>query len=266
MPWTIPATRNTLAFRRTIITAVAALAVVGSGSAIALAGSSVPAKAALGLSFSADGNGMAAWASSGVQLTVGSTGTYAVASVVLSTTGKNPPAKPPSFTTDSYGSGSPRWVVELSNSYYLFGYPQQLGGGATSTFTGPQWEVNGPSITGCGSSYVTYAAAMTCADPDSSQTVTSAEIVEDADQTVGTTDTLTVIQYNGQAPVKKALYWHQVLGHFTLNGTRHAEPSGNYRIGGITYYWHSSPSGGKSPYFTLNGKRVLPASGVVMPT
>lgn len=173
----------------------AALLSVSSVTAHASTATSTPLKVTLGAS--SDG-ASAVWNASGDPVfTLGSDSGTTYAQMLVSGTSAEP-ANAPSFTTNNYAAGSPRWALELSDGYYLFGYPEQLGGGATADFTGPQWNVNGPSTTACGGSYVTYSKALSCADPDGASTVTHAYIVADGDQAPGVSDTLTNIQYNGQ--------------------------------------------------------------------
>ncbi len=175
--------------------------IAGGVAAVAVAGAlaaSIPAASAatppLPVTLSADGNGSAVFNEHGVPLlNRGSTGTYAQLAVNLKALGQNlAPKTPPSFTTDNYAAGSPRWVIALANGRYLFGYPAQLGAGANASFTGNQWEANGVNV------YETYARALADAnDPLGNVLVTDAYIVQDADQAAGTVDTLTNVQYGG---------------------------------------------------------------------
>jgi hypothetical protein len=193
--------------RAVIVTTMAGSAVAGG---FALSGAAANAATATPLpvtlshyvpsSGPSDGSNAAFDAKGDVQLTVGSTtaSTYGQMAVNLAAAGYAEPASPPSFTTDNYAAGSPRWVVALSDGYYLFGYPAQLGTGATADFTGNQWQVNGPSTTACGASYTTYAKALACSDPAGVATVKQAYIVADGDQAAKTVDMLTSVQYNGQ--------------------------------------------------------------------
>ncbi len=96
------------------------------------------------------------------------------------------PGIEPSFTTDNYAAGSPRWVIELSNGKSLWGYPPN----AHLNGTGFGWTVDN------GNTYTSYAAAVSAAGAGA--TVTSAFIVADGDQAAGTHDTLTNVQYGGQ--------------------------------------------------------------------
>lgn len=60
-----------------------------------------------------------------------------------------------------------------------------------------------------------------------------------------------------------AWYWHALLGYFTANGDRHDHASGYVTIAGVRYYWHASPASGE-PYFTRDGHRASPPSGVAV--
>lgn len=175
----------------------AAGGVVAIGGAAANAGTT-PLK----VSLSADGNGSAAFDSNGNPvLTLGSTGTYSQVQVDLSSVGDDTaPATPPSFKTDNYTAGSPRWVVELANGDYIDGYPLQLGGTAVDDFTGAQWQASGTGVSDSHGAYETYQQALTDAhDPLGNVKVDSAYVVEDADQAASTADTISDLQYDGQA-------------------------------------------------------------------
>ena len=177
-----------------LITAAVAAVIPLGGGALALA-SGTGADAAttpLHVTLSADGNGTAVFNGSGDPvLTRGSTGTYAEMVVSLPSS-PVAPATPPSFTTDNYAAGSPRWVIELANKQFIVGYPAQLGGTANDSFTGNQWAV------GNSGTYESYADALAGAnDPQGDVPVTSAFVVEDADQPAGTADTLTGVHYDG---------------------------------------------------------------------
>lgn len=182
--------------------ALVAVPLLAGAGALAAGGTARAATTPLPVSFSADGNGSAAFDAHGVPvLTLGtsSDSTFAQLSVNLKAVGHSEPKTAPSLKSSGYAAGAPRWDVLLSDGYYLFGFPKQLGGGATDDFTGPQWSVQGPSATACGASYVTYAKALSCADPSGSGHVTQAYVVADADQPPGTADTLSAVQYAGQS-------------------------------------------------------------------
>jgi hypothetical protein len=183
------------------IAAIAGAAVVAAAGSAALglpAANAATSTTPLPVSFSASSDGASASynASGDIILTPGTTNssTFAQVSVNLKSLGDDmAPTTPPSFTTDNYGAGSPRWVIELANGNWIDGYPTQLNNGsANDTFTGSQWAV------GNSGTYESYQAALTGAnDALGNVQVTDAYIVADGDQIAGTTDTLTNVQYNG---------------------------------------------------------------------
>lgn len=182
--------------------ALSAKAAVAGTAAAATVGAfavGIPAAGAavlpLPVTLSADGNGTAAFSAHGApQLDIGSSGTYAQLAVNLGALGQDvAPSAAPSFTTDNYAAGSPRWVIELANGNFIDGYPQQLGAAAKADFSGAQWAV------GNSGAYESYSAALAGAnDSLGNVKVTNAYIVEDGDQAAGTTDTLSGVQYGGE--------------------------------------------------------------------
>jgi ricin-type beta-trefoil lectin protein len=97
------------------------------------------------------------------------------------------PTSEPTFTTDNYTAGSPRWVIELNNGKSLVGYPAKSGLNGTDM----AWGV------GNGAPYTDYQTAYTNAGA-SSTTVKDAFIIADGDQPASTQDTLTDITYDSQ--------------------------------------------------------------------
>ena len=163
---------------------------------------------------SASGTGAhASWnGNNSVKLTVGSPTDTTFAQVALAHPPAVAPLTAPTFTTDNYAAGSPRWVLEFSSGCDLFGYPSQLS-------TTANWQVNG--ATGCGHTadqYTTYALALAAAG---STHVTGAYIVADGDQTPGTTDTITAIQYGGEGVAP------EVTSHPTPPGHGQPTPPGH---------------------------------------
>lgn len=192
--------------RRKRARVLAFLTVIAAAVALFYSTGAANAATPLPVSFAHDGStGTAGFDSNGnVALNLGN-GTYAQLTVDLNALGlATAPAKAPSFTTDKYAAGSPRWDVLLANGNYLFGFPVQLGGGATADFSGAQWNAiggNGSSLDSHGA-YETYSQALTDAgDILGNVKVTDAFIVEDADQPANTVDTLTNVQYDGASPV-----------------------------------------------------------------
>jgi hypothetical protein len=238
---------------RTIRRGLPALAIAGLGAAgIGLAAG--PALAApahtLPAVVSASGTGASAvWAGNDtVKLTVGTPATSTFAQIMLKPAPKNAPATPPSFTTDNYAAGSPRWVITFSDGCYIFGYPANMGAGATATFTGPQWSVQGNSNCHPGGADVTYATALNDVSPAGSATVTGAYIVADGDQAAGTTDTVSQLQYGGEA-LSVATAPVPPVTHYVVQAHGHIQQQASKRW--ITY------SGGKLAQASYGGTDEL---------
>ena len=187
------------------VTLAASAAALGAASASA-ATSPAPVLATL----SACGSGSSpTWSGGNAVLTVGtgaaatcgapagSTYNPAYAQEVLQVKGGVVPTTEPKFTTDNYASGSPRIVIDLGNSHSLIGYPGASGLNGTDM----AWAVDN------GSTYTSYATAYHTA-LGYETTVKDAYLVEDADQTPGTSDTITSFTYGG-APVEATV----VLSH-----------------------------------------------------
>jgi hypothetical protein len=174
---------------------------VAAGGLLALAG---PAGAATSLSvtLSASGTGASAvWNSAGDPvLTVGSSaGTYA--QIQLNSPPSAAPADAPTFATNNYKAGSPRWDIQFADGDYLFGYPSAAGLGTNN------WEVM-PAATGTchtltdSSAYTTYTNALAfIQNAGCGGNVTGVTIVADGDQAAGTSDTITGISYDSETVV-----------------------------------------------------------------
>lgn len=180
------------------VTLAASAAALGAASASA-ATSPAPVLATL----SACGSGSSAtWSGGNAVLTVGtgaagtcgapagSTYNPAYAQEVLQVKGGVVPTTEPKFTTNNYASGSPRIVIDLGNSHSLIGYPAASGLNGSDM----AWAVDN------GNTYTSYATAYQNALAYET-TVKDAYVVEDADQTPGTADTITDFTYGG-APVE----------------------------------------------------------------
>jgi hypothetical protein len=182
------------------VTLAASAAALGAASASAATGPA-PVLATL----SACGSGSSAvWSGGNAVLTVGtgaaatcgapagSTYNPAYAQEVLQVKGGAVPAptEGPAFATDNYASGSPRIVIDLGNNHSLWGYPAASGLNGTDM----AWAVDN------GNTYTDYATAYNSALAYET-TVKDAYVVEDADQTPGTADTITDFTYGG-APVE----------------------------------------------------------------
>jgi hypothetical protein len=168
--------------------ATAALAAVGCAGAMA----AVPASASvapLQVTLTSSSDGSATCSSSGdIVLTTGAAAstTFAQADVNGVAGTALSASNAPSFVTDNYAAGSPRWVIELNNGNSLWGYPPNSGLNGTDF----AWAVNN------GNTYTSYAAAYATADA-SSTTIKDAFIVADGDQP-STTDTISDATFNGQ--------------------------------------------------------------------
>jgi hypothetical protein len=182
------------------VTLAASVAALGATSAGAATGPT-PVLATL----SACGSGSSAvWSGGNAVLTVGtgaaatcgapagSTYNPAYAQEVLQVKGGAVPSTGPAFATDNYASGSPRIVIDLGNGHSLIGYPAASGLNGTDM----AWAVdNGNTYTDYETAYHSALAYET--------TVKDAYVVEDADQTPGTADTITAFTYgNGNEPVE----------------------------------------------------------------
>lgn len=204
---------------------LAALAVpLVAGAALAAAGTAHAAvKPSLPVVLGASSDGASAtWDSAGdVVLKTGTVTASTFARVAVSLKAlplQTAPAVPPSFTTDNYAAGSPRWVIELANGGFVTGYPAQLGGTANDSFTGAQWAV------GNSGTYESYAQALAGAnDPLGNVQVSAAFIVADGSQPVSSTDVLSDVQYDGLVAVPPAQPIVAVLSHghvASLNNNR----------------------------------------------
>jgi hypothetical protein len=174
---------------------------VAAGGLLALAG---PAGAATSLSvtLSASGTGASAvWNSAGNPvLTVGTPSATTYAQIQLNNPPSAAPSDAPTFTTNNYNAGSPRWDIQFADGDYLFGYP-------TAYVTTNNWEVMPATSGAChtltdGSGYTTYTAAVAfIQNAGCGGSVTSVVIVADGDQAAGTSDTITGISYNSETVV-----------------------------------------------------------------
>ena len=149
------------------------------------------AAAALNLSFAASSDGASAGWSAGkgsaIDLTVGNNSATTFAVITLMHVSGTPVSSlsEPTFITNNYGAGSPRWYITLSNNDTLWGYPPNANLSTTSVFA---WAINN------GSSYEPWSAVQT---EESGATVTGAYVVADGDQPSGATDVITGLTFNG---------------------------------------------------------------------
>ena len=94
------------------------------------------------------------------------------------------PAAAPTFTTNAYNSGSPRWVIVFTNGGYVFGYPSQ-----DSSY----WQINTSHTPVAGTNH----AYSTVTSHFAGKHVTQVYIVMDTDQAPPSTSTITTVTYNG---------------------------------------------------------------------
>lgn len=165
-----------------VVPAVAALGFAGSASASPNASSKV--------SFSESKDGASAGWSDGVgspiDLTLGSTtSSFAMVSLHTSATAVSGLAEP-TFSTDNYNAGSPRYYLTLTDGDTLWGYPSNSGINGTDF----AWAINN------GNSYVSWSAVRAA---EGKAKVTSASVIADADQLPATTDSITGLTFDGVA-------------------------------------------------------------------
>jgi hypothetical protein len=179
---------------------------VAAGVALGLAGgalvfaSTAHAASAWSVSFSASGTGAsAAFNSAGDPvLTVGSPSSTTFAEMQLDGVPATAPGSAPTFSTNNYSAGSPRWEIQFAGGDSLYGYPSQSGLGDTN------WEVVPASSGTCHDvihtpQYDTYTNALAFIQNNGcAGNVTGALIIADGDQAAGTSDTLTGISYDGE--------------------------------------------------------------------
>jgi hypothetical protein len=162
-----------------------ALAVAATASLMLTVGASASPAPTLTFGSSHDG-ASAGWSQgkgSAIDLTIGtSSGSFAEVRLHQahgSTVGN---LSAPSFTTDNYGAGSPRYFITLDNGDTLWGYPSNAGlnGG---TFA---WAIDN------GNTYMSWAQVQAA---EGIATVTNAYVIADADQPAGTVDRITGLTF-----------------------------------------------------------------------
>lgn len=217
------------------LAASAALAIAAGGGAVAAATTaSAATTATLPVTLSSSPDASNSWIGNSPVLTVGpnSSSTYSEMKVDgPSANGATAPTDEPTFTTDHYAAGSPRWVIELGNGHSLEGYPGlNLSGQSAPDANGMAWAVNN------GNTYTDYATAYKAAGADQQNVVvTSAFIVADGDQAAGTSDTLTKVQYADQTIPQPARTNVAFLGYGSkcLDDYHSSQANGNP----VDLYW-----------------------------
>jgi hypothetical protein len=152
------------------------------------------------LTFEADGTGASAgWTGgvpgSSIDLTVGSDvgsvdGTYAQFTIHNSSALTASALAEPTFTTDTFSGGSPRYEIDFGNGDYAFGYPSQQGWGSDS------WALNCGHIGCVPMQQVSWSAIQSA---EGSELVTDALVEADGGQSAGTTDVISDFTFNGHS-------------------------------------------------------------------
>lgn len=171
----------------------AKLAAVLATSALGVVGiaSTASAHPALNLSFGASHDGASASWSAGkgtpIDLTLGSDSpsTYALITLHHLPAVTVSELSEPTYVTNNYNAGSPRWYVTLSNGDTLWGYPPNSDIHTGSDFA---WAINNG---------IHYQSWTDVQSEEADATVTGAWVIADGDQTPGTTDIITGLTFNG---------------------------------------------------------------------
>jgi len=95
----------------------------------------------------------------------------------------------PTFTTDNYAAGSPRWEIYLSNGDFLFGYPPNSGLNGLNF----GWSIY-DSNSNTDGLFHPWSDVLTA---ESGTTVTDALVIADGDQSAATTDKIGNLKFNG---------------------------------------------------------------------
>lgn len=170
-------------------------AVAVAGGLLALAGSA-NAATSLSVTLSSSGTGASAvWNAAGDPvLTVGIPASTTFAKIAVNNPASTAPPAAPTFTSSAAASGSPHWIIAFANGDSLEGF-------ATA---GPNnWQVIPASTGACAvakPAETDYLAALAFIQNSTSNcggNVTSAAIVADGGQAVGSADTITNISYDG---------------------------------------------------------------------
>lgn len=141
------------------------------------------------LSFGASNDGASAGWSSGkgspIDLTLGSSaGTYALIEFHHLPATSVASLPEPTFVTDNYSPGSPRYYITLTGGDTLWGYPSNSG-------------LNGSDFAWAIDNGNTYLPWSTVQADETGATVTGAWVIADGDQSPGTTDTISCLSFNG---------------------------------------------------------------------
>jgi hypothetical protein len=158
------------------VPAIAALTLVGAAAA------DPPPN----LSFGASSDGASAsWSAgkgSAIELTLGSSSGSFAEITLHHVGGLVSELTEPSFTTDNYAAGSPRYFITLSDGHSLWGYPSASGlnGDAMA------WAIDN------GNTYMSWTGVQSV---EGGATVTGAYVIADADQAAGAVDEITSLSF-----------------------------------------------------------------------
>jgi Putative Ig domain/Domain of unknown function DUF11 len=177
--------------------------------ALALAGgilglpASAGAASSLSVTLSASGVGASAvWDAAGDPvLTVGTPSTSTYAEMTISNPPSAAPGTAPAFTTSSYASGSPHWLIQFADGDSLAGYPSPANLGSSNWMVVPAASGTCATVTHTpqDDTYVNVLAFIQNAGCGGN--VTGASIVADGSQAPGTSDTIMGILYDGETLV-----------------------------------------------------------------
>ncbi|HEX6454724.1 MAG TPA: RICIN domain-containing protein [Trebonia sp.] len=234
-----------VAARGGAIASAAAIVAAGAGAIAPGVASAATTPLSVTLSHSADASAAYDLAGDPV-LTVGPDSSTTYAKVTVNgVSGTAAPSEEPTFKTSNYNAGSPRWVINFANGYWI-----QSDGASTADTA---WTANGPG--GFYKYGVTYSAALGDVGASHS-TVTSAYIVADGDQTSGTQDVLTGVQYNGQTIAgPEAVFIGPISNVNSGKCLDVTNASGTFKAGQGLQQWTCGAAGGEDQQFTLTTER-----------
>jgi hypothetical protein len=176
--------------------AIAGSALAVTGGLLAFAGTAEAATLSVTLSAAGTGSSAGFDSAGNPILTVGSSN-GAFAEITVNNPPTAAPTTAPSFATNNYGGGSPRWFIKFDGGDSLFGYPAQANNGtaawtAITPTSGACANSNAPKDAGYAVALAFIAGAGTCGG-----NVSGAGIIADTGQSAGTSDTITNISYDG---------------------------------------------------------------------
>jgi hypothetical protein len=170
------------------------------------------------------------------------------------------PISEPTFDSNNYSSGTPRFEVDLNNGHELTGYPSEskLNG------TDMAWTDSGSPNT-----YTSWSNAYKSASGQAT-TVKDAYIVEDDSQPSGTANTLTHVQFNGQTLAAVVVSSGQISNFHSGKCLDVADAFGTFTAGQGLQQWTCGAAGGEDQHFTLttepDGLSYLTIGGLYVTT